>query len=178
MVLRQTETRRVADELAERDLLDVAALLELGHVLDDRLVERELAGVHHHRQQCHVEGLAQRGEIEQRVRGDRLARAVGLAKIVEQGPPVDPNGNGGTADSIVGQHLINFVDDGFLHLAVGDRPCRTSEDHERRDQRSLQQSRSHSLFFRFSLSHPAKPPGPIGQRNLKIVSSCDIATCK
>ena len=47
----RVEPGGVARELAERDLADVAALLQLGHVFGDRIVERDLAPLHRLRQQ-------------------------------------------------------------------------------------------------------------------------------
>ena len=80
----------VARELAERDLADVAALLQLGHVFGDRIVERDLAVLDRLRQQRGGEHLADRGEVEQRIRGHRLlARGVGHAVVEEHGAAVD-----------------------------------------------------------------------------------------
>ena len=80
----------VARELAERDLADVAALLQLGHVFGDRIVERDLAALDRLRQQGGGEHLADRGEVEQRIRGHRLlARDVGHAEVEELGAAVD-----------------------------------------------------------------------------------------
>ena len=52
VLLRQAgEARGVARELAERDLADVAALLQLGHVFGEGIFERDLALLHRLRQQ-------------------------------------------------------------------------------------------------------------------------------
>jgi hypothetical protein len=85
---RAREARGVARQLAERDLADVAALLQLGHVFGDGIVERNLAPLDRLRQQGGDEGLADRGEVEQRVGGD-FVRDVGHAVVEEQGAAVD-----------------------------------------------------------------------------------------
>src|SRR5262249_44550334 len=63
-----------------------AALLQLGHVFVDGIVEHDLALLHRLRQQGRYEHLGDGGEIEQHIRGDRLlARDVGHAVVEEQG---------------------------------------------------------------------------------------------
>jgi hypothetical protein len=90
LLRRASEPRGVARELAQRDLANVAALLQLGHVFGDGIVERDFALLDRLRQQGGDEGLADRGEIEQRVRGDRrFARDVGHAVVEQQRAAVD-----------------------------------------------------------------------------------------
>jgi hypothetical protein len=117
LLRRAVEARGVARELAERDLADVAALLQLGHVFGDGIVERDLAPLDRLRQQRREEHLADRGEIEQRVGGDRLlARGVGHAVVVEQAAPVDMDRDRHAAGG--NQHRLHVAADDLLHLGV------------------------------------------------------------
>jgi hypothetical protein len=89
LLRRAGEARGVARELAQRDLADFA-LLQLGDVFGDGVVERDFALLDRLREQGGDEGLADGGEVEQRVRGDRrFARDVGHAVVEEQGAAVD-----------------------------------------------------------------------------------------
>jgi hypothetical protein len=71
MILRQQQSGCVGCQLPECHLADVAALLELGHVLVDGIIETELALSNGECQQRCVENLAKRSEIELRIRSDR-----------------------------------------------------------------------------------------------------------
>ena len=107
----------VARELPERDLADVAAAGELGHVFGDGIVERDLAVLDRLRQQGRGKHLADRGQVEQRVRGDRLlARDVGHAVVVEQGAAVDVDRDRHAAGG--DQHRLHVPPDQLLDLGI------------------------------------------------------------
>ncbi len=127
-ILRHAEARGVVDQLVQSDLVDVAAALQLGDVLCNRVIERKLALDCRHRQQRGVEGLAERCQIEQRVRRDRLA-ARGGAKIEEQRTPLDTDHDRSAARSFVfWEYLVELVLDRFAHLAIGHGPRRDGHD--------------------------------------------------
>jgi hypothetical protein len=71
MVLRQHQARCVGCELPQRHLADIAALLQLDHMLGDRIVEAELATLRGERQERGVEDLAHRTEVEHEIGVDR-----------------------------------------------------------------------------------------------------------
>ena len=107
----------MARELAQRDVADVAALLQLGHIFGDGIVERDLAPLDRLRQQRREEHLADRGEVEQRVRRDRLlARDVGQAVVEEQAAPVDVDHDRHAAGG--NEHRLHVAADDLLHLGI------------------------------------------------------------
>jgi hypothetical protein len=65
MILGQQQTGRMRCELSERDPTDIAALLQLGHVLGDGIIKAELVVPNGDRQHGRVEHLAERSEVEQ-----------------------------------------------------------------------------------------------------------------
>ena len=86
MIGRQQQPRCMVDKLADRDAADIVAV-QLRQILADGIVQPQFAALGAEGNQCRLEQLAQRGEIEQRVRGDRpLCRSVGEA-VVEEGDP-------------------------------------------------------------------------------------------
>jgi hypothetical protein len=97
----------VRGELTERDLANVAALLQLDDVFGDGIVESEMTIADRLRQQRGLEHFPQRSEIEQRICSDRpFVGAIGPAVIEEQAPPFDarttatpPAPSGGTIDA-------------------------------------------------------------------------------
>jgi hypothetical protein len=118
LLRRASEPRGVARELAQRDLANVAALLQLGHVFGDGIVERDLALLDRLRQQGGDEGLADRGEIEQRVGGDRrFARDVGHAVVEEQRAAVDVKRHRHAAGG--NEHRLHVAAHDLLDLGVG-----------------------------------------------------------
>jgi len=122
LLRRAGEAGGVARELAQRDLADFAALLQLGHVFGDGVVERDLALLHRLCEQGGDEGLADGGEIEQRVRGDGLfARDIRHAVVEEQRTAVDvkrhrhaPRGN---------EHRLHVPAHHLLDLGIGLGAC-------------------------------------------------------
>ena len=108
----------MARELAERDLADVAALLQLGHVFRHRIVERDLAALDRLRQQGGGEHLADRSEVEQRIRRHRLlARGVGHAEVEELGAAVDGERDRHAAGRQ--QQRLHMTGDEVAQLGVG-----------------------------------------------------------
>jgi len=117
LLRRAGEARGVARELAERDVTNVAALLQLGDVFGDGIFERDLALLHRLRQQRRQEHLGDGREVEQRVRGDRLlARDVGHAVVEEQGAALDMDRDRHAAGG--NQHRLHVLADEPLHLGV------------------------------------------------------------
>ena len=107
----------MARELAERDAADVAALPELGDIFRDSIVERDLALFHRLRQQNRGEGLADGGEVEQRVRRDgRFARDVGEAVVEEERAAVDVERDRHAAGG--DQHRLHLPTHDLLDLGV------------------------------------------------------------
>jgi hypothetical protein len=95
VILRQQQARCVRGELPERDLADVAALLQLDGVFGDGVVEPEITIADRLRQQCGLEHFPQRSEIEQRIGGDQpFIGAIGPPVIEEQAPPFDAQSHG------------------------------------------------------------------------------------
>src|SRR5260221_14007543 len=72
LLRRAGKSRGVGGELAERNLADVAALLQLGDVFCDRIVERPFPLLYRLREPGRDDRPADGGASEQRVGGDRL----------------------------------------------------------------------------------------------------------
>jgi hypothetical protein len=120
MILRQDQTRRVGGELAERHAADVAALPQLDDEIGDRLVEREIATLRGLRQHRRLEYLAQRAEIEQRVRRDRpFVGAIGPAVVEERRASVDPQRDRDAAGAVARHDRIDVAADDAPQIAVG-----------------------------------------------------------
>ncbi|MHC2314913.1 hypothetical protein ACVIHC_001959 [Bradyrhizobium diazoefficiens] len=83
VVGRQQQSRRVRDELADGDAADRVAR-ELGQVFRQAVVEPQLAPERAERDQRRLERLAQRAEVEQRVRRDRPSCGVVGKAVVEE----------------------------------------------------------------------------------------------
>jgi hypothetical protein len=88
LLWRAGEPRGVARELTERDPLDVAAALELGHVFRHGIIERDVALLDRLRQKGRDEHLADRGEVEEGVAGHRPPRRR-IAEVIEQRAAID-----------------------------------------------------------------------------------------
>ena len=117
----------MAGELAERDPADVAALLQLGHVFGDRVVERDLALLDRLRQQGGGEHLSDRGEVEQRIGGHRLlAGRIGHAVVEEHGAAVDVERDRHAAGRE--QERLDVTGDEVAQRGVGLGPRRRGRD--------------------------------------------------
>ena len=102
-------------------------LLQLGHVFGDRVVERDLALLDRLRQQGGGEHLADRGEVEQRIRRHRLlAGGVGHAVVEEHGAAVDVERDRHAAGRE--QERLDVTGDEVAQLGVGLGPRRRGGD--------------------------------------------------
>jgi hypothetical protein len=120
VILRQQQAGCVRRELPERDLADVAALLQLDDVFGDGIVEPEITIADRPRQQRRLERFPQRSEIEQRVGGDRpVASAVGPAVIEEQAPPFDAQSHGDATGTVGRYDRRDVSRDDPLRVTVG-----------------------------------------------------------
>ena len=126
MIGRQQQPRCMVDELADRDAADIVPV-QLGQILADGIVQPQLAALGAERDQCRFEQLAQRGEVEQRVRGDRpLGRSVGET-VVEQGDPtagIDRRGKAARIGRRRGRRQFRRHDVPDLRIHVGISPRR------------------------------------------------------
>src|SRR5262245_66604973 len=87
VILRQQQAGCVRRELPERDLADIAALLQLDDVFGDGVVEPDLTIADRLRKQRGLEYFPQRSEIEQRIGRDQpFAGAVGPTVVEEKDP--------------------------------------------------------------------------------------------
>src|SRR5262249_59567740 len=117
VVLRQQQPRRVGRELAERDAANIAVPVDLGDIFGDWVVEPEFAVADRLRQQRRLEHFAQRGEVEQRVGGDRpFVGAIGPAVIEEQGPALDAHGYRDAAATVGRYDRANVTCDDAFNL--------------------------------------------------------------
>src|SRR5215471_3617216 len=101
VILRQQQAGCVRRKLPERDLADVAALLQLDDIFGDRIVKPELAFADRLRQQRGLEYFPQRSEIEQRIGRDwPFVGAIGPAVIEEQALPFNAQSHGDAAGTV------------------------------------------------------------------------------
>ena len=169
LLRRAVKARVVGRELAERDVTDVAALLQLGHVFGDGIVERDLAPLDRLREQGREEHLANGSEIEQRVRRDRLlARDVGQAVVEEQGAAIDVDRDRHAAGG--NQHRLHVLADEPLDLGVvGAR--RGGYGHRRGGERCRRHCRRHHPHFSLPSATPnGRPTGRGMDRFARIVA--------
>ena len=120
MILRQQQAGCVRRELPERDLADVAALLQLDDIFGDRIVKPELAFADRLRQQRGLEYFPQRSEIEQRIGRDwQFVGAIGPAVIEKQALPFNAQSHGDAAGTVGRYDRRDVSRDDPLRVTVG-----------------------------------------------------------
>ena len=87
VILREHKAGGIGRELSQCDSTNVAALLQLAHMLCHRIVQLQLALLVGQCEERGIEDLADRPEIEQHIGGDRLG-PVGHAIIEERNLPI------------------------------------------------------------------------------------------
>ena len=106
--------------------------------------EAELALLDRLRQQRGGEQLADRGEIEDRVGGDRLMPGeVGIAEVEERGLAVDPHRDRNAAGAVGRDDRLNFFRDDLFHIGL--RARRRGADDQRDDSRKNKPHESSAL---------------------------------
>ena len=110
----------VARELAERHPADVGAMLQLGDVLGNRIIERKLAPLDRLRQQCGRKQFADGAEIEDGVGRDRAVPGpIGIAEVEECDFAVDPDRHGDTTVAVVRHYRPDFFRNDLLDVDRG-----------------------------------------------------------
>ena len=90
---------------------------KLSDIFADRIVERHLALPDRQSQQCGVEYLAHRGEIEKGVGRDRSHTGpIGETEVEKEGAAIDPDCDGSAGAPKL---VLNFLRDDLLHFVVG-----------------------------------------------------------
>src|SRR5215510_7558924 len=140
IILAQQQARRVGRKLPDGHAPDGPALLQLGYIFRHRIVERELPLLHCLGDQRRFEQLAQRGDVEQRVRRDRPpVRHVGETRIEEQCAAFDADRGRRPADGVARQDGADLASDEVHDLR---RPVRSRfPGYPDRDQDQQQQGK-------------------------------------